>query len=121
MGLGMTCATYKFCGGAVVAQVAQKAGLRHCATTLPPKGGIGWGGASGAMSLRWRRGGGMTHPSPTTRTGQPSAPMMALRHERRGSGGFVVGPQSMSAQAGAMTPVTPPPACAQQKRMRQRR
>ena len=59
MGNGMTCATTEICGGAVVAQVAQKAGLRHCATTHPPKGGYGWGGASGASALRWRGGGAM--------------------------------------------------------------
>jgi hypothetical protein len=37
----MTCATTEICGGAVVAQVAQKAGLRHCATTHLLTGGMG--------------------------------------------------------------------------------
>lgn len=47
MGNGMTCATTKNYGGAVVAQVAHKTGLRHCATTPPLKGGSG-SGADGA-------------------------------------------------------------------------
>lgn len=47
MGNGMTCATTEKHGGAVVAQVAQKTGLRHCATPPPLKGGDG-GGANGA-------------------------------------------------------------------------
>jgi hypothetical protein len=75
MGDGMTCATTEKCSGAVVAQVAQKAGLRHCATTLPPKGGIGWGGASGALALRWRTSGGVipSH-SPTQGQCDPAQP-----------------------------------------------
>lgn len=49
MGSRMMCATTENAGGAVVAHVAQKAGLRHCATTTPPKGGgvvVARGGAA---------------------------------------------------------------------------
>lgn len=55
MGRRMTCDAMGNSSGALVAQVSQKAGYRHCATTLPSKEGIGWGGASGAHSLRWRK------------------------------------------------------------------
>lgn len=39
MGLNLTCATVKKRSGAVLAHGGAKVGLRHCATTLPPKGG----------------------------------------------------------------------------------
>jgi hypothetical protein len=38
----------------MVAHGGAKTGLRHCATTMPPKGGQWWGGAAARISLWWR-------------------------------------------------------------------
>jgi transposase len=45
MGIGMTCSTMFFRGGAEVEQVEQKRALHHRSTTPPPTGGAGGGGA----------------------------------------------------------------------------
>lgn len=59
MGNRMICATSKICSGAVVAQVAQKAGLRHCATGgvciyIPTPDGAWWR-ICPAVAQRWSK------------------------------------------------------------------